>query len=133
MRPSLLGGVAAAIAQLAGSPGAANPPPDSHDLPPPRGDRVEEREAAIERPGPYVPPGPGWRYRPLAVGARLAPPFYAPRYVVGDPARHGLARAQGDLRWIRYGDDILLVNVVDGRVARVVRNGYRPLRTDCPN
>lgn len=129
MRVLLLGGLAAIAIAPSAAPGAgagAQRPPDSHDLPPPRGDTVMEAELAPALSGRYVAPDPGWRYRPLTVGARLAPAFFAPRYVVAHPARHGLPTQRGDLRWIRYGDDALLVSVADGRVRRVVRNRFRP-------
>lgn len=129
VRVLLLGGLAVIAIAPSAAPGAgagAQRPPDSHDLPPPRGDTVMEAEIAPASSSGYVAPYPGWRYRPLAVGARLAAAFHAPRYVVAHPARHGLPSPRGDLRWIRYGDDALLVDVTDGRVRRVVRNRFRP-------
>jgi hypothetical protein len=99
--------------------------PDWHDLPPPRGDQLVETEIRLGDEGAYIAPVAGWTYRPLARGQRLRPPFYAPRYVIGHPAGHGLAAARGTSRWIRYGDDAVLVDVMNGRVVKVVRKGYR--------
>ena len=100
-------------------------PPEWHDLPPPRGDQVVETEIRLENEGRYVAPVRNWTYRPLARGQRLRPPFYAPRYVIAHPAGRGLPAAQGTRRWIRYGDDAVLVDVMNGRVAKVVRKGFR--------
>lgn len=66
--------------------------------------------------------------RPVRVGQRLPSAAYAARDVVAAP--RGLPRARGTLRWIRRGDDLLLVNTRGGRVERVVPGGYRStLRT----
>jgi len=66
----------------------------------------------------YVGPR-GWRYRPVAVGYQLQPSFYGPRYVIADPYRYRLPRATGVNRWVRYGNDVLLVNSRNGRVITV--------------
>ena len=66
----------------------------------------------------YVGPR-GWRYRPVAVGYRLQPNFYGQRYVIADPYRYRLPRATGVNRWVRYGNDVLLVNSRNGRVVTV--------------
>jgi Ni/Co efflux regulator RcnB len=66
----------------------------------------------------YVGPR-GWRYRPVTVGYRLQPNFYGPRYVIADPYRYRLPRATGVNRWVRYGNDVLLVNSRNGRVVTV--------------
>ena len=109
---------------LYGLASAAMAPPENHDLPPPRGDQVVEVDLQLDRPGAYVPPRPGWRYRPLAAGDRLAPEFYAPAYVISHPMRRGLPTAPQGLRWIRYGNDALLVDIMKGRVKRVVRRAF---------
>ena len=107
---------------------SAMAPPESHDLPPPRGDVVVETDLQLDRGGAYVPPRPGWRYRTLVVGSRLAPEFYAPAYVISHPARRGLPTAPQGRRWIRYGNDAVLVDIMKGRVKRVVRRAFRGTR-----
>jgi Ni/Co efflux regulator RcnB len=119
---------------LYGLASAAMAPPEHHDLPPPRGDVVVETDLRLDRPGPYVPPRPGWRYRRLAAGDRLAPQFYAPVYVISNPAARGLSGATEARRWIRYGDDAVLVDIMKGRVKRVVRRAFcgdRARAQDC--
>ena len=66
----------------------------------------------------YVGPR-GYRYRPVPVGYRLQPTYYGSRYVIADPYRYRLPAAGGFNRWVRYGNDVLLVNVRTGRVVTV--------------
>ena len=69
----------------------------------------------------YIAPVRNWNYRPVTVGYRLQPSFYGSRYYITD---YGTYRLQAPrhrwLRWIRYGDDLLLVNIRTGRVLDVV-------------
>ncbi|MFW2830636.1 RcnB family protein [Sphingomonas sp. ID0503] len=77
--------------------------------------RRDHREA-YRRPA-YVGPR-GWSYRPVNVGYRLQPVYYGNRYVVSDYGRYRLP-APGANRWVRWGNDVLLVNVRTGRVLQV--------------
>lgn len=95
--------------------------PDAHVVRQPRGDVLVVRKPTA--PVPYSAPKAGWTYKPLRAGQRVEPPFYASRYVVAAPP--GFTPARAPRRWVRYGDDLLLVNTRDGRVDRVVRGGYR--------
>jgi Ni/Co efflux regulator RcnB len=74
------------------------------------------------RIGGYVGPRRGWAYRPVTVGYRFDPVFYGQRYWI-DPVRFHLRPVGADLRWVRYGNDVLLVNVRTGRVVEV-NNGF---------
>jgi Ni/Co efflux regulator RcnB len=74
------------------------------------------------RIGGYAGPRDGWRYRPVTVGYRFDPAFYGQRYWI-DPVRFHLRPVGPDLRWVRYGNDVLLVNVRSGRVIEV-NNGF---------
>lgn len=71
----------------------------------------------------YVGPR-GYRYRVLAPGYRLSPAYYSARYVIADPYRYRLPRPNGVERWIRYGNDVLLVNTRTGRVVTVYRDFF---------
>jgi Ni/Co efflux regulator RcnB len=84
--------------------------------------RMENRD---RRRVAYAAPYRNWRYRRVNVGFQLRPVFYSPRYYISDygyyrlpPPRHSW------LRWIRYGDDLLLVNIRTGRVLDVVHYRY---------
>jgi Ni/Co efflux regulator RcnB len=68
---------------------------------------------------PFVYPN-GWAYRRWAVGAILPPLFLAPAYYYTDWATLGLEAPQPGFQWVRYGPDILLVNVATGAVVDVV-------------
>ena len=67
----------------------------------------------------YVAPRRDWRYRRVAVGYRLGPEYYGSRYYVTNYGIYGLRAPGRHLRWIRYGDDLLLVNIRTGRVVDV--------------
>ena len=74
--------------------------------------------ANVFRGPAYVGPR-GWRYRAVTPGYVLQPNFYGQRYVIADPYRYRLPRATGPNRWVRYGNDVLLVNGRTGRVVTV--------------
>jgi Ni/Co efflux regulator RcnB len=68
---------------------------------------------------PFIYPN-GWAYRRWAVGAVLPPLFLAPAYYYTDWATLGLEAPQPGFQWVRYGPDLLLVNVATGAVVDVV-------------
>ncbi len=69
----------------------------------------------------YVAPVRNWSYRPVTVGYRLQPNFYGSRYYITDYATYHLQAPHNRwLRWIRYGNDLLLVNIRTGRVLQVI-------------
>jgi Ni/Co efflux regulator RcnB len=67
---------------------------------------------------PFVYP-PGWAYRRWAVGAVLPPLFLVRDYWYADWAGLGLAPPEPGFQWVRYGPDLLLVNVTTGQVVDV--------------
>ena len=90
-----------------------------------REDREELREDRRDyRRSHYVAPYRGWKYRPVNRGYKLRPAFYGSRYVISNPGHYRLRPAARFHQWIRYGDDLLLVNTRNGRVIQVVRNRY---------
>ena len=70
----------------------------------------------------YIGPR-GYRYRPVVIGHRFDPVYYDRRYVIADPWRYRLPRVTGFQRWVRYGNDVVLVNLRTGRVVQVY-NGF---------
>lgn len=88
-----------------------------------RQDRRELRRDQQRRVA-YVAPYAGWRYRPVTVGYQLRPGFYGTRYAISDYGRWNLARPAVNQRWVRYGNDLVLVNIRTGRVLRVIQNRY---------
>jgi Ni/Co efflux regulator RcnB len=82
--------------------------------------RRDNREAF--RRSAYVGPR-GYRYRPVAVGHRFDSNYYGQRYWVTDYSRYHLAAPGANRRWVRYGNDVVLVNIRNGRVL-AVNNGF---------
>ena len=72
----------------------------------------------------YRAPLRNWRYRSVRVGYRLQPAFYGSRYYVSNYNAFRVGAPGLYHRWIRYGNDLLLVNVRTGRVLQVVPNRY---------
>jgi len=60
----------------------------------------------------------------VTTGYRLQPAFYGSRYYISDYGRYHLQAPARWQRWIRYGDDLLLVNVRTGRVLQVIHYRY---------
>jgi Ni/Co efflux regulator RcnB len=101
---------------------------DRRDL---RRDRRAERNYSYDRHNgrhhsrvAYVAPYSSWSYRPVTVGYRLRPVFYSPRYYISDYGYYGLRVPPPWERWIRYGNDLLLVNLRTGRVLQVIHYRY---------
>ena len=63
------------------------------------------------------------RYRPVRVGLRINSGFYGSNYAI-NPLTYRLPRAHANQRWVRYYDDVLLVNVRTGVVVRVIPNFF---------
>jgi Ni/Co efflux regulator RcnB len=72
----------------------------------------------------YVAPHRSWRYRPVSVGYRLQPAFYGSRYYINNYGAFGVGAPGRYRQWIRYGDDLLLVNIRTGRVIRIIPNAF---------
>jgi Ni/Co efflux regulator RcnB len=72
---------------------------------------------------PFVYP-PGWAYRRWVIGAALPALFLAPAYYYSGWATLGLPPPQPGFQWVRYGPDLLLVNVTTGQVADTVYGAF---------
>jgi hypothetical protein len=83
-----------------------------------------ERYGSYYRPGRYYAPYRSDRYRRLNIGIHIGAPFYSSRYWIADPWRYRLPPAQGPYRWVRYYDDVLLVDVRRGYVVDVINNFF---------
>ena len=129
MRLSRLKASLLIVAVAAPAAASVQSAPDAHTIRRERGDIIEFDKGVRIYPGDprasYVAPYRGWKYRPVRAGERLRAPFYRPSYVIAEPGRYGLAVARGERRWIRYGDDILLVDIQAGRVLKVLPGRYR--------
>jgi Ni/Co efflux regulator RcnB len=63
---------------------------------------------------------PGWGYRQWAVGAILPPIFLVPDYYFMDWADLGLPPPPPGTQYVRYGPDLLLVDVSSGQIVDVI-------------
>ena len=62
----------------------------------------------------------GQRYRAVRAGHTFQPAFYNSRYWVSNYRAYRLPNPGYGHRWIRYGNDVLLINARSGRVLRVI-------------
>jgi Ni/Co efflux regulator RcnB len=83
----------------------------------------DRREVRRDRVA-YVAPYRGWTYRTVTTGYQLRPSFYGSRYTISNYGSYRLRAPGVNQRWVRYGDDLLLVNIRNGRVLQVLRNRY---------
>jgi hypothetical protein len=67
---------------------------------------------------PFIYPH-GWAYRQWAVGAVLPPLFLTPDYFYPEWAQLGLEPPPPGAQWVRYGPDLLLVDISTGQVIDV--------------
>jgi Ni/Co efflux regulator RcnB len=96
--------------------------PMEHRMGPPPGDaaRFNYRDREVERVHirPFIYP-PGYGYRRWDVGAALPPVFLLQDYWYGDWDALGLDPPPPGYEWVRYGPDLLLVDVTTAQVAEV--------------
>ena len=83
-----------------------------------RGYRNQNR--SFFRAGRYYPPVRGWGYRRLGIGFTLGAPFFASSFWINDPCAYRLPPAYGQMRWVRYFGDVLLVDIYTGQVVDVI-------------
>jgi len=70
--------------------------------------------------GPAFRYPPGFGYRRWLSGAVLPSVFLSGAYFYDNYAALGLGPPPAGYRWVRYGPDLLLVNIATGRIADVV-------------
>jgi hypothetical protein len=66
--------------------------------------------------GPYYSPYRGYGYNRFSIGVFLDPFFYDQRYWIGDPWEYRLPPAEPGTEWVRYYNDVLLVDIDTGEV-----------------
>jgi len=72
---------------------------------------------------PFIYP-PGWGYRRWAAGAILPPLFLVPDYYFMGWADLGLPPPPPGDQWVRYGPDLLLVDVSTGQVVDAIYDAF---------
>lgn len=83
-----------------------------------------ERYRSYYRPGRYYAPNRYDRYRRFSIGVYLGSPFYSNRYWIADPWYYRLPPAHGPYRWVRYYDDVLLIDIRNGYVVDVIHDFF---------
>ena len=74
--------------------------------------------------GNYYAPYRNWSYRRFSIGFFLQPLFFGQRYWISDPWYYRLPPAYPGTRWVRYYDDVLLVDMYSGQVIDVIHNFF---------
>lgn len=84
-----------------------------------------DRNRYIYNPGRYYAPR-GWSYgyQPFYSGYYADSLLFGRSYWLDDPYQYRLPPAYGSMRWIRYYDDALLVDIRDGYVVDVIHNFF---------
>jgi hypothetical protein len=68
------------------------------------------------RLSPYYAPYRNWSYRRFGIGFILDPLFYSRSYWISDPFYYRLPPAPEGTEWVRYYNDVLLVDIYTGEV-----------------
>jgi hypothetical protein len=69
---------------------------------------------------PYYAPYRGWSYRRFGIGIFLDPLFFGQSYWIGDPFYYRLPPAPPGTQWVRYYNDVLLVDIYSGEVVDAI-------------
>lgn len=78
----------------------------------------------VYRIGRYYAPYRNYYYRPLSAGFRLDSLFFGNSYWINDPWQYRLPAAYAGTRWVRYYDDVVLVDTYTGEVLDVIRDFF---------
>ena len=110
-------------------PGRPPPAPPPRPGPPSWGHRPSHHFLSQGRwrpslRGPVFRYPPGFAYRRWAAGAILPSIFLSSAYFYDNYAPLGLGPPPVGYRWVRYGPDLLLVNLMTGRIADVVDGAF---------
>jgi len=78
------------------------------------------RNRNLFRGSRYYSPYRNHRYSRFSIGFFLEPLFFSQRYWIGDPFHYRLPPAPPGTQWIRYYNDVLLVDTWSGEVVDVI-------------
>jgi hypothetical protein len=71
-----------------------------------------------------APYGWSYGYRRFSIGIYLSNVLFSSSYWIDDPYEYRLPPAYGPLRWVRYYDDALLIDIRDGYVVDVIHGFF---------
>ena len=78
----------------------------------------------VFRAGRYYSPYNNYSYSRLSIGFFLNSGFFGRSYWINDPYQYRLPEIYGPYRWVRYYDDVLLVDIYSGEVVDVIHNFF---------
>ena len=78
------------------------------------------RNRSLYRLSPYYSPYRSHRYSRFSIGLFLQPLFFSQRYWIGDPYQYRLPIAPPGTQWVRYYNDVVLVDTYTGEVIDVI-------------
>lgn len=82
--------------------------------------RYRDRYGDRYRARYHAPRGWSYGYSRFSIGFSLWSGLYSSQYWINDPYYYRLPPAYGSLRWVRYYDDALLVDIRSGQVVDVI-------------
>jgi hypothetical protein len=85
--------------------------------------RYRNQNRRIFNLGRYLAPYGGYGYNQLSIGIVLGEPFFARNYWI-DPLYYHLPPAPPGTAWVRYYDDVVLVDLYSGEVLDVINDFF---------
>jgi hypothetical protein len=82
--------------------------------------RYRTSNRSLFHSGRYYAPYRNYNYNRLSIGLFLDQLFYSQNYWIGDPWQYRLPAAPYGTQWVRYYDDVVLVDVYSGEVVDVI-------------
>ncbi len=76
------------------------------------------------RVGRYYSPYRNYSYSRLSIGFFVDRGFYGNNYWVNDPWQYRLPEVYGPYKWVRYYDDVILVDIYTGEVVDVIHKFF---------
>jgi Ni/Co efflux regulator RcnB len=80
----------------------------------------DDNDRAFRAPRYYGPRGLDYGYRRWTPGYRIAPAYYGQGYWITRPDRYRLPPVDGGYRWIRYYDDVALIDLRSGLIVDIL-------------
>ncbi len=78
----------------------------------------------FRQPRYYSPYGYNYSYQRFDIGIYLDSVFFGSRYRINDPWQYRLPYAEYPYEWVRYYDDVLLVDTRNGYIVDVIHNFF---------
>ena len=86
--------------------------------------RYRYSNRSLFRLGRYYAPYRNYNYRRIGIGFSLDSAFFGNRYWINDPYSYRLPQVYGPYRWVRYYDDVILVNIYTGQTVDVIHDFF---------